>query len=71
MKEFPRIMTDVNCGWKDDVGSSITSCAVNLAMAQQQACEGIRAVLAEAESIANDSMSYQSQSSSIHSCKID
>lgn len=71
MKEFPRIMTDVNCGWKDDVGSSITSCAINLANAQQQACEGIRAVLEHAEDLANSNVSYESQSSSIHSCKID
>ena len=71
MREFPRIMTDVNCGWKDDVGSSITSSAVNLARDQQQACEGIRAVLEHAESLADNPLSYQSMSSSIHACKID
>lgn len=71
MKDFPRIMTDVNAGWKDDVGSSLTSYAVNLASAQQQACDAIRAVLSQAEVLINDNTSYKSQSSDIDLCKVD
>ena len=71
MREFPRLMTDVDCGWKDDVGLSITSYARSLAMSQQQECDALRTVMLEAERLINDNVSYQSRSSDIQACKID
>lgn len=71
MREFPRIMTDVNCGWNDDVGSSITSRALGYAHDQQQACDALKSALEAGENVDRINVSYDRMGQRIDSCRID
>ena len=71
MRDIPRLMTDLDCGWSDEVGSSITGYALNLAAAQEQAAVALQTVLGEAERAMAETGDYQSRAQAIQACRIE
>lgn len=70
MREITRLNTDLDCGWEDEVGHSITSYALGLATAQEQACGALAAVLTEAEKVLATDVSYKSYAENIRACYV-
>ncbi|MBQ8357222.1 MAG: hypothetical protein IJX39_05370 [Clostridia bacterium] len=70
MKEITRLKTDVDCGWRDDVGSSITSYALVLASVQEQACSALVTVMTAAEQAVSKDISYKSNAAVIKACYV-
>ena len=69
--DIPHLMTDVDCGWHDEVGGSLMSYALSIATAQEQAAAALQAMLGETERVIAQDLSYQSQAAAIRACKID
>lgn len=61
MSSYTNLKTDVECGWSDEVGASITQCAKGVAVMQGQACSELMGTVNEAESYAKNIKSYVSQ----------
>ena len=47
MSGYTNLMTDVECGWSDEVGASITQCAKGVAVMQEQACSELMGTVGE------------------------
>ena len=71
MSSIPKLMTDLDCGWDDEVGGSITNYALGLAGAQEKAAAALQAMLGEAERAMAATVDYQSRAGEIQSCRID
>ena len=71
MSNIPQLMTDVDCGWRDEVGGSLMNYALSVANAQEQAAAALQAVLGEVEQVIGQNLTYQSKSTAIQACKID
>jgi hypothetical protein len=71
MRSFTHIETDVECGWEDEVGSSLISVAKAAGASQEQACTALMAELERAESAIRNAPSYQSNAETIRSCRVE
>ena len=71
MRSATHIEIDVECGWVDDVGSSLIARAKGVAALQENACGNLMGLINGAEQKINSIPKYKSNNTAIDSCKID